>query len=372
MVGNKGGVAISLNVDDVSVCFVTAHLAAHQDKTLKRNEDVAAIVSGLSLNATNVDPLQAFDYVFFCGDLNYRVDYAGQGANHSPTSEQFSQYLSKIHIEGTDQVDVNGLKELAANDQLTSEMSNGSVFHGYTEGPFWNFRPTFKVQRHTKTIQYKDQRSPAWCDRVLVRTQPAMKLLPNPTLVKYDSVEDINTSDHKPVYAVYTLPLIRLPCATDFQRGMLQVIFNSVSICDLRPYDRSGKASPLLKFHSPHLLKSLETNHIKDVLTCSWNAGDIPKLTMMVNSVERLQYAPLLIKVLNYAYETKIQRFIASALIDLTTALSASNYTSEFSQDLYFGGLPAGKISGSFTLNWLPSPFQLNKDIQIEFQQMKL
>lgn len=44
--GNKGAVVVSLNIRDTRVCFVNSHLAAHQDKSKKRNEDVAEIIRG--------------------------------------------------------------------------------------------------------------------------------------------------------------------------------------------------------------------------------------------------------------------------------------------------------------------------------------
>ena len=39
VMGNKGGVAVSMCVDGVSIAFVNAHLAAHQHNILGRNRD---------------------------------------------------------------------------------------------------------------------------------------------------------------------------------------------------------------------------------------------------------------------------------------------------------------------------------------------
>lgn len=41
-----GGVGISFNVSHTRLCFATAHLAAHQDKTERRNADVQEIFRG--------------------------------------------------------------------------------------------------------------------------------------------------------------------------------------------------------------------------------------------------------------------------------------------------------------------------------------
>ena len=47
VVGNKGGVVIATNVYDTRLCFVNSHLAAHQHKTQKRNEDIEEIIKGI-------------------------------------------------------------------------------------------------------------------------------------------------------------------------------------------------------------------------------------------------------------------------------------------------------------------------------------
>ena len=39
MMGNKGGAGIRMRINDSSVCFVCAHLAAHREKVAERNAD---------------------------------------------------------------------------------------------------------------------------------------------------------------------------------------------------------------------------------------------------------------------------------------------------------------------------------------------
>jgi phosphatidylinositol-bisphosphatase len=38
LLGNKGGVAVSLTVHDTDMCFVSSHLAAHDDAVARRNQ----------------------------------------------------------------------------------------------------------------------------------------------------------------------------------------------------------------------------------------------------------------------------------------------------------------------------------------------
>lgn len=78
--------AISLGLFDTTLCFITAHLAAHLEKVDDRNEDYHMILSGLHMGSLgqnyhltpkghpDVNVINFFDYVFFYGDLNYRLD----------------------------------------------------------------------------------------------------------------------------------------------------------------------------------------------------------------------------------------------------------------------------------------------------------
>eukprot|EP00456_Euglypha_rotunda_P033424 TRINITY_DN25889_c1_g1_i5.p1 TRINITY_DN25889_c1_g1~~TRINITY_DN25889_c1_g1_i5.p1 ORF type:complete len:101 (-),score=15.10 TRINITY_DN25889_c1_g1_i5:23-325(-) len=78
--GNKGGTAVSFTLNDISLCFVNTHLAAHQHKVDKRNEDVAEVIKGIKMGAKQerMDILNQYHHVFWCGDLNYRLDFGDQ------------------------------------------------------------------------------------------------------------------------------------------------------------------------------------------------------------------------------------------------------------------------------------------------------
>lgn len=78
---NKGGVGISLRVDDTHMAFISSHLAAHQGKVAQRNADVAEISANLHLAgaaAKGADLTTAFHHLFWMGDLNYRLAYGQQ------------------------------------------------------------------------------------------------------------------------------------------------------------------------------------------------------------------------------------------------------------------------------------------------------
>jgi phosphatidylinositol-bisphosphatase len=106
MMGNKGGVAIRMTFYDSTICFVCAHLAAHKENCAGRNADYANILNKIEFGDTDNDsatstvliglnssnssssytgssrfgayeetvPILNHDYVFWIGDLNYRID----------------------------------------------------------------------------------------------------------------------------------------------------------------------------------------------------------------------------------------------------------------------------------------------------------
>ncbi|KAG0268353.1 inositol polyphosphate 5-phosphatase [Actinomortierella ambigua] len=76
-----------------------------------------------NLDEKQRDITQQFDYTFWAGDLNYRVDMTRQEAD---------AYLAKDDIEA-----------LLAHDQLSREKAAGNVFVGFKEAPI-TFRPSYK------------------------------------------------------------------------------------------------------------------------------------------------------------------------------------------------------------------------------------
>ena len=136
--GNKGGVAISFLYDDTSLCFVNCHLAAHQGKTESRNGQYSEIVRGIN-RKTGFSMLRSHHALFWLGDLNYRIDFGGQGDEHSPTEENFSNMVELIE-RGHYQL-------LLAREQLKAQMEKRLAFGDFKEAEI-TFAPTFKVLRN--------------------------------------------------------------------------------------------------------------------------------------------------------------------------------------------------------------------------------
>ncbi|KAF9979377.1 inositol polyphosphate 5-phosphatase [Actinomortierella ambigua] len=95
-----------------------AHEAGTADEDKKKSDAAAPVVQDETRDIT-----QQFDYTFWAGDLNYRVDMTRQEADAC---------LAK-----------NDIETLLAHDQLSKERAAGNVFAGFKEAPI-TFRPSYK------------------------------------------------------------------------------------------------------------------------------------------------------------------------------------------------------------------------------------
>lgn len=74
VLGNKGATAVSLCINNTSFCFVGCHLAAREERFEQRCVNVQQILAGLAVQQpAGHAPDTWFDYVFWTGDLNFRV-----------------------------------------------------------------------------------------------------------------------------------------------------------------------------------------------------------------------------------------------------------------------------------------------------------
>lgn len=71
MAGNKGAVAIRMDIDSTSLCFVTAHLAAGFANYEERNRDYKTISHGLRFQRNR--SIEDHNSVIWLGDFNYRI-----------------------------------------------------------------------------------------------------------------------------------------------------------------------------------------------------------------------------------------------------------------------------------------------------------
>ncbi|KAK3603246.1 hypothetical protein CHS0354_007577 [Potamilus streckersoni] len=183
--GNKGGVAVRFDLNGINLIIVNAHLAAHMNNVAERIEDCNAVLSLMKFRDPDVDNVLDHDYVFWMGDLNFRIE------NNSKSE------VERLVNEGK-------LEKLLQSDQLKKCMEEDLLFVNFQEGPI-TFNPTYKFDPDTDLYDTSEkQRVPAWCDRILWMAHTDLKDIDlSVDQTKYESKPSCKESDHKPVVSLF-------------------------------------------------------------------------------------------------------------------------------------------------------------------------
>ncbi|XP_027536715.1 synaptojanin-1 isoform X2 [Neopelma chrysocephalum] len=220
--GNKGAVAIRMLFHTSSLCFVCSHFAAGQSQVKERNEDFVEISRKLGFPMGRM--LFSHDYIFWCGDFNYRIDMP---------NEEVKELIRQQNWD-----------PLIAGDQLINQKNSGQIFRGFLEGKI-NFAPTYKYDLFSDDYDTSEKcRTPAWTDRILWRrrkwpfdrsaedldllnasfhTDTNVPYTWNPgTLLHYGRAE-LKTSDHRPVVALIDIDIFEIE-AEERQKVYKEVI----------------------------------------------------------------------------------------------------------------------------------------------------
>ncbi|XP_065226697.1 inositol polyphosphate 5-phosphatase E [Planococcus citri] len=206
----KGGVGICFYIFGSSFLFITAHLTAHDDKLQERISDVERIMKSLELpkqlpitrrpiRSRTPNVVHNFDYVFWFGDLNFRL---------TQPREQIIEWVQKQKFPMDSNI------PLPFYDQLYSSMKKGLVFRGFQEAPI-TFPPTYKYDPGTTVFDTSHKkRIPSYTDRILFKCRKSSRSILTPATnytsiknVVYTSTPSFSTSDHKPVWGVYKCKL---------------------------------------------------------------------------------------------------------------------------------------------------------------------
>ncbi|CDF39945.1 unnamed protein product [Chondrus crispus] len=193
--GNKGAIGARFTVFDTDFLVINSHLAAHAREVNRRNEDFASITGGLWNLRDNpeVDILAgAVHHLIWMGDLNYRIDLE---------RDKVLELIEKEDWESLHQA-----------DQLRKEMEAGRAFQGFHEGAT-DFRPTYRYLRGSREYSAVKLRVPSYCDRILYRSLGGCRL----KLQEYRPADEIQTSDHSPVYGIFSANLVHTRGTRDLE-----------------------------------------------------------------------------------------------------------------------------------------------------------
>ncbi|KAM4770957.1 synaptojanin-2 [Rhinophrynus dorsalis] len=199
--GNKGAVAIRFQYYSTSFCFICSHFTAGQNQMKERNEDYKEITQKLSFPMGR--NIFSHDYVFWCGDFNYRLDLSYEDVFYFIRRQDW--------------------KKLLEFDQLQLQKANGKIFKDFYEGTI-HFGPTYKYDIGSEAYDTSEKcRTPAWTDRVLwwrkklpfEKSAGGINLLDSdldfntklkhtwtPGALMYYGRAELPSSDHRPVLAI--------------------------------------------------------------------------------------------------------------------------------------------------------------------------
>ena len=176
--GNKGAMAFRFELLGSSFCFINSHLAAHKHNFRLRNENINTIIRGLKFQLPDTSTsIFEHDYIFWFGDLNYRLD--------DISIKKIIKYIA-----------IRDFQSCLEHDQLNNARKFNNILADFNEGPI-EFLPTFKYLIGSN--QHNVRRDPAWCDRILWKGHIILN--------RYGSCDSIQISDHKPVFAYFDLEL---------------------------------------------------------------------------------------------------------------------------------------------------------------------
>ena len=132
--------------------------------------------------------LNSHDYVFWCGDFNYRIDLTNDEVKQLVRDRDWSTLL--------------------AADQLKCQQKEGKVFRNYIEGDI-NFPPTYKYDINSEDYDTSEKcRVPAYTDRILFKKKFPTRVGEELTSLNYGKIghygrAELKTSDHRPVVAEF-------------------------------------------------------------------------------------------------------------------------------------------------------------------------
>lgn len=311
LIWNKGALAVSFKIQDISFCFVNVHLSAHEGFSETRHLEMENILRCLKLGNRNFDISNQFHYLFVLGDLNYRI------------IKRFKSF---------------DLHQGILCDELKIAKQKNKALYFFKEGDI-KFLPTYK--KFKKQDTYDSRRIPSWCDRILFHPMDGLK--DNIRQLDYNSVKTIRTSDHNPVYSVFHLNISNTQPLL-FKNESMSIELNNLMI--------------QINYH--HLFQILNDTPIKIVIFCDHTNERIIeseivkfseihkyKFSLKMKSDIIMDYSTLQIA-LYVAHNKEILIGVSSIILDKYFREVVSLLNVDIQTDLIWSGLEVGFLKGTF------------------------
>jgi hypothetical protein len=295
------------------------------DQCTIRNKQQTEIVDSI-LFKKDLDMMAGYQYIFWMGDLNYRLEHLS-------------------FDEAVRWTKANELEKLLASDQLSKQMKNGKAFVDFKEEPI-TFMPTYKFNPGTLIYNAEKRRCPSYCDRILYRAHPGLKI----ECSRYASVTDVRTSDHVPVHAFFRLNTIR-PYASIFATPSPKChIYFEVLSTDRRECPTVIE-KPVVGLYASFFEEfGIHGSPVTKSSNPTWNAKYLPILVPSTPNPEYLRLQSIVIAVKDA--KTKVPENVGTAVLPLRYAVDQSPKPYQFCIPMFAHGLAAGRIMGKIVVKY--------------------
>ena len=214
-IGNKGACLLRFNINDSKIAIACSHLSAGQELYEARRTEITDILNTSFKKYPNIN-FKDYDYYFFFGDLNSRINLDYSNAliddilkNHSKTLNwEFNNIL--------------------IYDQIKQYQKESSLILQMDEAPI-KFSPTYKYIIGSNDYDKNKKRIPSWTDRIL------FKKFSETSPLAYNKCI-LSLSDHQPIYGVYRIKTEEINKEMK-QKIMKQIIKEKAQ--NLKGYDKN-------------------------------------------------------------------------------------------------------------------------------------
>ena len=183
-IGNKGSCLLRFNINDSKIAIACNHLSAGQELYEGRRAEITDVLNTSFKKYPNIN-FKDYDYYFFFGDLNSRInlDYS------NPLIDDIFKNHSKT---------INGdFNQVLMYDQIKQYQKESSLILQMDEAPI-KFSPTYKYVIGSNEYEKNKKRIPSWTDRIL------FKKISETSALAYNKCL-LSLSDHQPIYGLYRI-----------------------------------------------------------------------------------------------------------------------------------------------------------------------
>ena len=183
-IGNKGACLLRFNINDSKIAIACCHLSAGQEMYEARRSEITDVLNTSFKKYPSIN-FKDYDYYFFFGDLNSRInlDYS-----NNLIEDIFNNHPKTLNGD---------FNKFLIYDQIKQYQKESSLILQMDEAPI-KFSPTYKYVIGSNEYDKNKKRIPSWTDRIL------FKKFSETSPLAYNKCL-LSLSDHQPIYGVYRI-----------------------------------------------------------------------------------------------------------------------------------------------------------------------